>query len=532
MKTLGLLIVIGIFVLITTTGVTAQITPLSHLDGTLQPQTTAFFIGHTTLTGNFPGYPMKSFFNSSAVEDMTAYPLFGKKTISDIDTLYMIDTKNLDIENIQDYTLEQILAFLMLSGTNISRFSHVTLLAEQGSHILGALHGDMTIEADLDYAISGILSLPVTEDITIPFYLIITSSLIETRLTGEQFLILPLLENSRIRIQDTTSGALLQEITNNHTIFFMTDSSLSITEESPIHVYPLFSEQPQEMLTSTITPTAPEYLDIPRFLENISSAEFGFTGTNFSSATQGIPGFETLLFSISAFTNGAMVIIGNNTLSIDQSPQTITNVCFARGTTYTVQVIGAQNPETRVSGEYRLVFLDDHIYNVQAKNSDDGIAFPWVIVLLWVVAVVLFFIFRFFIKREVKQEKDQNIKRYALVFHIAMLILAFILLDREISYQLGISALDTLFLQGFTILLLAFLGLELLIWTLGFFLFALPVQIITRTGMNYLGIGKDGKGFAKGIGDLSIWIFCGLYTYLFMNILLSFIFPGGLFPMG
>jgi hypothetical protein len=77
-----------------------------------------------------------------------------------------------------------------------------------------------------------------------------------------------------------------------------------------------------------------------------------------------------------------------------------------------------------------------------------------------------------------------------------------------------------------------FLLVELSIWVLGYLILAIPIQLLAYSGLRLLDIGKGGNGIRKAIGDLSIWVFCGLYLLLFMNIIFSLIHFNNLFPMG
>ena len=137
------------------------------------------------------------------------------------------------------------------------------------------------------------------------------------------------------------------------------------------------------------------------------------------------------------------------------------------------------------------------------------------LIIIWIFAIVLLLLFKFYIhklkpfffKKEIDEVKDEKIKIYTIIFHIAGLIIAFILLDREISFQFGISALDLLFGQGESLIFLAFVVVELIMFVLGFLILAIPIRIIINSFLRMFGFGKNGKGFGKGIGALGIWIF-------------------------
>jgi len=112
-------------------------------------------------------------------------------------------------------------------------------------------------------------------------------------------------------------------------------------------------------------------------------------------------------------------------------------------------------------------------------------------------------------------------KKYALWIHLVLLVLGFVLLDWEVNIQFGTSGLASLASQGASMITGLFFGLELLIWALGYVLLAIPVRLLTSSGLHILHIGKGGRGIEAGIGDFSIWIFAAFYLLLFINIIIS-----------
>ncbi|RLF56876.1 MAG: hypothetical protein DRN27_08890, partial [Thermoplasmata archaeon] len=117
------------------------------------------------------------------------------------------------------------------------------------------------------------------------------------------------------------------------------------------------------------------------------------------------------------------------------------------------------------------------------------------------------------------------------ILHIVALIIAFIFMDREISFQFGMSAIDAIIGQGISLILVGFILIELIMWVFGFFILAIPIRIITNSALRIFGIGKDGKAIGKGVGAFGIWIFCAFYIKLIINFIFLIINPGNLFPM-
>ena len=118
---------------------------------------------------------------------------------------------------------------------------------------------------------------------------------------------------------------------------------------------------------------------------------------------------------------------------------------------------------------------------------------------------------------------------------LEIIILAFILLDMEISYQFGSSILSSLILlpQGSNVSLLSIgivAGLQLSVWCMGALVFALPIRAIVNSLLSYFGVGKDAKGIGKGIGALFIWILGTVYLKIFANIFMMILLSSGIMP--
>jgi hypothetical protein len=271
---------------------------------------------------------------------------------------------------------------------------------------------------------------------------------------------------------------------------------------------------------------------IKQLIDDVSIAVKNLGGGDTSEFMTAINEFDTIIKASSLLANGAMVFLQtNDTVTIDHTTQRFSSVGFARFNTLDVTITGFSSGPT-IQADCKLIYLGNHFYNPQAKRNTDGIAFPYELLIIWILALCVFVYIRFFLRPPVHKEKDEIVKRYALILHIILLIVAFLLVDVEVNDLFGISAFTAALSQGFSMVTGAFLLLELIIWTLGYLILAIPLQLLTYSVLRLLGIGKGGNGVRKAIGDLSIWVFCGLYLLLFMNIIFSLIHFNSLFPMG
>jgi hypothetical protein len=221
----------------------------------------------------------------------------------------------------------------------------------------------------------------------------------------------------------------------------------------------------------------------------------------------------------------------NDTVTIDHSSQRFSSAGFIRFNTLSVTNFGSPTG-LFIKGDCTLCYLGDHFYNPSAKRSNDGIAFPYELLFIWVLSLGIFVYVRFFLRPLVDITLDKKIRRYGLVVHISALVIAFLLLDLEVNILFGMSALSSLVSQGFSIGTGAFFLLEALIWIIGFCILAIPLQLLSYAILRYLGVEKGGNGIWKAVGDLSIWVFSGFYLLLFFNILLLVIDFNSLFAMG
>lgn len=282
----------------------------------------------------------------------------------------------------------------------------------------------------------------------------------------------------------------------------------------------------------SVAPADSKFFDIPELLENISATTTHFGDMNLSGVMKAIQGFHSIMSTASAIANGAFFLMqSNDTITVDRSTQTFSGFGFARFNSLDVTYIGGSTGPT-LEGDCKLIFLGGHFYNPQAKHSTGGLVFPFELAIIWAVALCVFVYIRYFLRPDVNEDKNDRIKRYALIFHAIMLVIVFVLLDREISGQFGTSAGDALATQGFSFITGALLLLELGVWGLGFLVLAIPTRLLTASGLRLLGIGKGGKGIGKGVGDLFIWIFCAFYLQLVLNIVLSPFHLSSLFSMG
>ena len=545
------LLVLGCIVLFLTmsASVNAQVlSPVVHMKGELDQDSMAFFVGKTDISGDFQGYPMDSVyqtdsminissfedilnnysvevdFNLSLLEDLHAFPLLNSCTFKDVSKVTIVDIQELQSLDFESMSPEDLIDFI----NGIKSFSNVDIIAKEGPFIFGTDGSGITTQSVADYALSSVVSFEIEEGNNLPFLVMLTKSQMSMQYSGESSLLFQFSEGSGSIIVRNSDGGKLWNGDLEGKVFFIEDDNLSFIQNSSLYTFPLSSEEKQFTVTLSISPAESDDANIATIFEEIPDVSDGLGNISIPGFSNNTQGFDEIISVASSIINGGMVLIKtNDSFTVDDSLQAFSRFGFARGDKFDITISGNQTVQTEITGDYKLIFLGDHFYNPQAKESEDGIAFPILLVVVWILAIGLYVLFRFYLKKEVNEEIDTKLKRYALIFHVIALIVTFILVDREISFQFGSSAIDALLGQGLSLIVLAFIGLELGLWGLGFLALGLPIRIIVNSGLRLVGIGKGGKGIGKGIGALFIWVFCAVYAVLILNIIfMILIHPG------
>jgi len=552
-KTLTMIGCIALF-LSSSIVVNAQIlSPIAHLNGDINQDAMAFFVGETDFSGNFYGYPADSMidtsilddilddplvesmvadiFDISLVQNLHVFPLLGYCTFEDIGSVTIIDIQEFQEMDFTSMSPTDIINFV----NGIERFSNVDIIAENGQFIFGVGKGSITTNSEMNFAISSAVSFEIEEGNKIPFLAILTESEITMKYSGESSLLYKTSDSGSMIIKDSDGNELWSEDPSSK-MLFIEDDDISFVQDSSVYVFPTSSDETKETASLYVSSAESSFINISQLIEGITNSTGDLSGNiNIPDFSNSLQGFDELISVTSSMINGGMVLIRtNDTFVVDNSPQTFSGFGFARGNGFDVTITGGQTPETTVSGDFKLVFLGDHFYTSQAKDSENGLAFTFLLVIPWALAIGLYLLFHFYLKKETKtnEELDGKIKRLALIFHIVALLVAFILMDREVSFQFGISAIDAILGQGISAVFAVVIAVELVMWILGYLILAIPVYIIVKYGLKFIEIGKGGKGICKGVGALFIWVFCAIYFKLILNLILLIINPTNFLPMG
>ena len=137
----------------------------------------------------------------------------------------------------------------------------------------------------------------------------------------------------------------------------------------------------------SVSPSNLDSLDIYSLINKATTAAQSFR--DISDISEKIEGFDDIISTISSIINGGLILVETDDIfTIDGSSQKFSNFGFARGEKFQA-TISPETETTKVQGDYKLIFLGDHFYTAQAKGSENGIALPIILILIWAVALAL-----------------------------------------------------------------------------------------------------------------------------------------------
>ena len=435
-------------------------------------------------------------FDTSILENPHLLPILGEAYFNDIAkvTIINLDLLN-DIANKDSITFEDIQKII----DNTTIFYNIDIQTEET--IFGTNGRGIKVNQHYKYGLSSIISTTLIDDIETPILGIITDVYTNLRYLGNTSAILPLSNNSMIKILDQNNREIWNK-TNSNIILLIEDDNLYFTEKPGI-----LPVSPPSTLTIRITPSR-ENIDPMTLLSQIPSGYL---------EDLHIPYYK-MLSKISSILNGALIIIDEDggSIIIGDTIQKYHSFIVIRNEEYTISIDEFSN---KIYGYGKLFFLGNHFYNSQAADDSNGIGFPYLPLILWILAIVFYIMKRKIPSRNKKYYIDRKFKISIILIHIISIIITFILFDQEINYQLGMSLLSSM--TNPSIITGIFAVLQTIIWVLGYISGSIPINIIINSILHYVNLPN--KHISKSIGILFIWIFAALYTTMILNVFLLFI---------
>lgn len=546
------MMVIGGIILLSQTGGAQLFTSTSPFSFTLGEDVTLIVSGKTVLNGVVTGVPLPeealpfdaasfvyiqvkypelaSLINKMLTEgDLNAYPLFMKEGVTNVvDTVYLVNVDTKEVET----------------------FENTQIVVQNSSLILGGTSANVDVSNDIPYVFFTIMDMEFVEGEKKPFLVLLTDDTLgiaasnspsyllaaSSLLTGEE-------GGGTMSLRDQ-SGSTVWSGSDREWLVLIDDNTLSITFQSSVSLIPL------ETLNTPLTLKVEEAEEIPDLIALIEDAATLIPGTEESSTStmMQLPNeFLSVASPLLQISNGACILIGNNdSIYIDGSEYSFANIGLLRFNSCNFEIAEEGNGlQVTGQGNGKLLFLGNHVYNTVPTQEINGFPVPLQPIAVWVLAIGVFILFTFVLKKRRKMEtekeeetekkkgfsnlfpvtlseKNQRIVKWGFFFlYIVLIIAVFLLFDSTFEYILGVSALSSLG-EGSLLVCGVLLGLQLLCMTLAYFFFALPTKIAAYAALSYVGLGKEGKPIGKSAGLLAMWLLGLAYVPYVFNILILF----------
>ncbi|MEM0466493.1 MAG: hypothetical protein QXX20_02675, partial [Candidatus Thermoplasmatota archaeon] len=396
---IGTILILAICVLL---GVSHIFSPVFVIEDDLRPTTTAVFTGKTQITGTFQGFLYTDLPENPFVEKIFVFPIFGPCIIQDVNTVKVLNLKELSSASFLD-ALEIV--------KSAPTFSDVTIRSDDHPFLLGTSYGTLEINSNLQYAITAQLTLDIS-GIKNTFLAVLSSSNLSLRYQGEQAFLMPLYENSTLQIM-ADNGDILWEGTQLDSIVLLEDADFIYTQQSPLYLFPITAQTTPQTIHCLIAPADIHHIDIPHLL----SETINITKTmNASSFMEKIHEFDVLIDLAPSFINGNLILIEpHHVVYIDENLHELTNIGFARTNKINVTISASnQSSIAHIHGESRLFFLDDHLYTPATENNASFYLLTFII-LIWIIGLISYVLVRFYPRNIYQETLDQSLKKYSLV---------------------------------------------------------------------------------------------------------------------
>ena len=510
----------------------AVFSPYYHMEVELPQHSWIVGLGTTDVQGSIQGYKNEELFSSlkeyaddplissyidaDLLDDPHLFPLTGSTIVRDIDNITVIPRSILD-----SYSFENVLLLL----SEIKFFNDVTIEISSGINLLITSGTNIDFHLERASMLSGIAPFSlngITNQLS--FFSISENALSSMYYyDGSNVILYPYSNNVNLSVI-SSDGNKLWNNGNNAYIVLLNNQDFSITDSSIYHIFPLTPENENTIFSMRLQPatTPPDINSILNSLEEITK-DFNDISIPFLSDQNNN---TDLIDSISLTFNGGLFLYNiSKNITIENTDQELQSIGFNRVQDATIMFSNSQS--LLLEGEFRLIFLGNHVYNTRASNNDSGVNIPIFPIIFWILAfasIIIFYLYKIN-KEPAHIINDKRILYLFIITHILILLLTFVLLDTEVSYQIGNSFMQEVSMNGFTLICFILLGFQLIMWVIGFLFAGLPLRIIASKIMSFFGYDKSYQHLGKGLVSFSIWPIATIYTTMFINIVFLFFNP-------
>ncbi len=540
MKERHLLYVI-IFVLLISTPVTeAQLfTPSHSFQAKVPLQTMSIGSGQTHLSGKFTGLNVSKMIDIpfttipdelmnqtgldeiidfSMLNDLHGFPFFSKSTFSNIESLRIINKSAFDNKFQTPAEIQQFL-------NQIIEFQQVEVVIEQGMTLFGTDGSPIEVQSLFDYALTSFFQMPFASNQTMDVVGILSLSDQKIMYEKNTSILIPFSESTKISVINE-QGHTVWSDQGMDNVYLFSHSVLCVTDQSPLHLFPLSTQNNSSDISISITPADNAELNIDQLLSSLSQLSLIQEEMNLPMNVSNDSMMTEIFESVQPVINGGVMLTnGTDSFLVNGDSHLFSMIAFIRADIVSI-LYEQTNPSVKtVNGQAILMFIDDHFYTEPGKDNQYGLYIPILPIVLWIAAVICFLLWKYYLPKKDNPTLDKKISYVLLSIRIISIVFIFILVDFEVSHQLGVSLFSLLGSQTISLVVPILLVFQLLLWVFGYLSCAFPLQYILISVFKFTPLHKYGRSPAKSIGLISIWLFAALYIVLILNVLLYFVRP-------
>ncbi|MFO8078351.1 MAG: hypothetical protein R6U21_06910 [Thermoplasmatota archaeon] len=463
-----------------------------------------------------------SFFDS-----LYGFPLFAPIVFSSVSEVLIINNSIFNNPPSSPIELQQFIQ-------DVEIFENVTISVDQGLAFFGTNGQKVSMSSSASFALSGFAELPVFSKNDFDTFFLLSMSPRLLHYSENTSMLYPFSPSTLINII-SSEGSMLWNQSGTDSFLLIKHDRVTITDESPLHLYPLSSNKAKKnysQLEMEITPAEQQDINIDDLLSSLSKISTAEENISIPFDILKNNMLRESLSSVSPMMNGAFLLVDRNeTVVIDGRGQFISSFVFVRSKKVSISIDDNLPFVKKISSQGDLFFVNDYFFVQSAKDSENGLYLPILPIIVWVGALLCFLLLKYNVIRKKEREyveeiTDKKISLALIGIRLLSIGIIFFLLDFEVKQLLGTSAFHMLFNHFFWPIFLLLLGFQLVLWFIGYLCCAFPLQYLIITSFNCLPINKTyRKTMGKSIGLLGIWLFAGLYMLLVLNIILFFIKP-------
>jgi len=463
-----------------------------------------------------------SFFDS-----LYGFPLFAPILFSSVSEVLIINNSIFNNPPSSPIELQQFIQ-------DVQIYENVTISVDQGLAFFVTNGQRVSMSSSASFALSGFAEIPLTSKNNVDICFLLSRSPRLLHYSENTSLLYPFSPLTSINII-SSEGSMLWNQSGTDSFLLIKHDSVTITDESPLHLYPFSSNKARKnysQIEMEITPAEQQDINIDDLLSSLSSISAAEKNISIPFDILKNNMLRESLSSVSPVMNGVFLLVDRNeTVVIDGRGQSISSFVFVRSKKVSISIDDNLSLIKKISCQGDLFFVNDYFFVQSAKESENGLYLPILPILVWVGALLCFILLKYNLIRKKEKEcgkeiTDKKISFALIGIRLLSIGIIFFLLDFEVKKLLGTSVFHMLFNHFFWLIFLLLLGFQIVLWFIGYLCCAFPLQYLVITCFNYLPMNKTyRKTMGKSIGLLGIWLFASLYMLLVLNIILFFIKP-------